>query len=117
MPISLPASYDCYEGSNGATLQLTLPLQYTIAHGQVKLPSPGLGRDDDQRPRVACGAASEWPLGWRGQGCTDSFFFGDSFPEWKRVPVDVDGGGRSFWQIEYVLLKDECVNFHVHGES
>ena len=47
----------------------------------------------------------------------NSFFFDDSFPEWKRVPVDVDGGGRNFWQIEYLLLEDECINFHVHGES
>jgi hypothetical protein len=47
----------------------------------------------------------------------NSFLSEDSFPEWKRVPVDVDGGGRSFWQIEYILLKDECIDFHVHGES
>jgi len=47
----------------------------------------------------------------------NSFFSDDSFPNWQRVPVDVDGGGNHFWQIEYNLLKDECINFHVHGES
>jgi hypothetical protein len=45
------------------------------------------------------------------------FFFDDSFPNWERVPVDVDDGGNHFWQIEYVLLKDECINFYVHGEA
>lgn len=47
----------------------------------------------------------------------NSFFSGDSFPDWERVPVDVDGGGKHFWQIEYDLLKDECLNFYVHGDS
>jgi hypothetical protein len=47
----------------------------------------------------------------------NSFFSDDSFPDWERVPVDVDGGGKHFWQIEYDLLKDECINFYVHGES
>ena len=47
----------------------------------------------------------------------NSFFFKESFSEWKRLPVDVDDGGRSFWQIEYVVLKDECINFYVHGEA
>jgi hypothetical protein len=45
------------------------------------------------------------------------FFFKPPGPEWQRYLVDVDGGGRHYWQIEYVLLKDECINFHVHGES
>ena len=45
------------------------------------------------------------------------FFSDDSFPDWERVPVDVDDGGKHFWQIEYDLLKDECINFYVHGES
>ena len=47
----------------------------------------------------------------------NSFFSDGSFPDWERVPVDVDGGGKHFWQIEYDLLKDECMNFYVHGES
>jgi hypothetical protein len=47
----------------------------------------------------------------------NSFLSDDSFPDWERVPVDVDGGGKHFWQIEYDLLKDECLNFYVHGES
>ena len=55
--ISLPASYDCYEGGNGVTLQLTLLPQYTTVHGEVKLPSPGLDRDDGQRLRAVCCAA------------------------------------------------------------
>ena len=48
---------------------------------------------------------------------TNSFFSEESFPNWRRVPVDVDGGGKHFWQIEYIPLKDECLNFQVHGES
>lgn len=48
---------------------------------------------------------------------TNSFYSEDSFPDWERVPVDVDGGGNHFWQIEYILPKDECVDFYVHGES
>jgi hypothetical protein len=48
---------------------------------------------------------------------TNSFFSEESFPDWRRVPVDVDGGGKHFWQIEYIPLKDECLNFLVHGES
>jgi hypothetical protein len=45
-------------------------------------------------------------------------FLGDfSFLNWEHVPVDVDDGGNRFWQIEYDLLKDECVNFYVHGEA
>jgi hypothetical protein len=47
----------------------------------------------------------------------NSFLSADSFPEWQRVPVDVEDGGRYFWQIEYVLDKDECINFYVHGEA
>jgi hypothetical protein len=47
----------------------------------------------------------------------NSFLSDDSFPEWQRVPVDVDGGGRNFWQVEYLALKDRCTNFRVHGES
>lgn len=47
----------------------------------------------------------------------NAFFSDDSFPNWQRVPVDVDGGGRHFWQIEYSLPQDECINFYVHGES
>lgn len=47
----------------------------------------------------------------------NSFLSHDSFPDWLRLPVDVDDGGTSFWQIEYDLLKDECINFYVHGEA
>jgi hypothetical protein len=47
----------------------------------------------------------------------NAFFSDTSFPDWGRVPVDVDGGGRNYWQIEYDLLNDECINFYVHGES
>ena len=47
----------------------------------------------------------------------NSFLSDDSFPDWERVPVDVDGGGKHFWQIEYDLLMDECLNFYIHGES
>jgi hypothetical protein len=46
-----------------------------------------------------------------------NLFFSDSFPNWQRVPVDVDDGGRHFWQIEYILTKDECINFYLHGEA
>ena len=45
------------------------------------------------------------------------FLSDDSFPDWERVPVYVLDGGRDFWQIEYILLKDECINFYVHGEA
>jgi hypothetical protein len=45
------------------------------------------------------------------------FFSDDSFPEWKRIPVDVDGGGNRFWQIDYIVPEDECIRFSVHGES
>jgi hypothetical protein len=47
----------------------------------------------------------------------NSFLADDSFPDWQRIPVDVDGGGNHYWQLEYLLAKDECTNFHVHGES
>ena len=47
----------------------------------------------------------------------NAFLSDNSFPNWERVPVDVDGGGRYYWQIEYDLLNDECINLHVHGES
>jgi hypothetical protein len=46
-----------------------------------------------------------------------SFFSDISFPEWERVAVDVDGGGRHFWQIEYEMSTDECIDFYVHVES
>jgi hypothetical protein len=45
------------------------------------------------------------------------FFSDDSFLEWKRIPVDVDGGGNRFWQIYYIVPKDEGIHFSVHGES
>lgn len=47
----------------------------------------------------------------------NAFLDHDSFPNWERVPVDVDGGGNHYWQIEYVLPMDECIKFHIHGES
>jgi hypothetical protein len=47
----------------------------------------------------------------------NSFFSSHSFPNWERVPVDVDGGGNHFWQIQYILPTDKCTNLHVHGES
>jgi hypothetical protein len=47
----------------------------------------------------------------------NSFFSDSAFPDWEHVPVDVDDGGKHFWQIEYDLLKDECTNFYVHGEA
>ena len=45
------------------------------------------------------------------------FFSDDSFPEWKRIPVDVDGGGKHYWQMDYIVPRDECIRFSVHGES
>ena len=49
-------------------------------------------------------------------GC--NFFLSDrSFPDWERRPVFVLDGGHYFWQIEYDLLGDECINFYVHGEA
>jgi|GEM_PF-5963092 len=48
---------------------------------------------------------------------TNSFFSEDSFPDWERDPVYVLDGGNHFWQIEYVLPRDECIKFHVHGEA
>ena len=47
----------------------------------------------------------------------NAFFFDDSFPDWMNAPVYVLDGGRDFWQIEYVLHDDECINFHIHGEA
>jgi hypothetical protein len=45
------------------------------------------------------------------------FLSDHSYPDWERVPVYVLDGGKDFWQIEYDLLKDECINFYVHGEA
>jgi len=47
----------------------------------------------------------------------NSFFFDDSFPDWERDPVYVIDGGNHYWQIEYVLPRDEWFKFHVHGEA
>jgi hypothetical protein len=44
-------------------------------------------------------------------------FMSDSFPEWQNRPVDVDGGGNRYWQIEYSLDDGTCSDFVVHGES
>lgn len=47
-----------------------------------------------------------------------NFFFVDyPVPRWEHAPVVPLDGGHYHWQIEYDLLKDECINFHVHGES
>jgi hypothetical protein len=47
----------------------------------------------------------------------NAFRSDDPFPHWKRDPVFVLDGGKDFWQIEYVLPRDECTNFYVHGEA
>jgi hypothetical protein len=47
----------------------------------------------------------------------NSFFSEESFSNWTRDPVYVLDGGNHFWEIEYVLPKDECIKFHVHGEA
>ena len=47
----------------------------------------------------------------------NAFISYDSYPDWQSAPVYVLDGGNSYWEIEYVPLKDECVRFHVHGES
>jgi hypothetical protein len=41
----------------------------------------------------------------------------DEFPNWQRLPVYVLDGGNDFWEIEYIPVKDECINFYVHGEA
>jgi len=46
-----------------------------------------------------------------------NLFFSDSFPNWQHVPVAVEDGGKHFWQIEYLVLEDECTNFYLHGEA
>jgi hypothetical protein len=38
-------------------------------------------------------------------------------PDWMRVPVEVLDGGHYYWDIEYVLPKDECTNLYIHGEA
>lgn len=48
---------------------------------------------------------------------TNSFYFDDGFQNWEHDPVYVIDGGNHYWQIEYDLLRDECINFHVHGEA
>ncbi len=47
----------------------------------------------------------------------NAFFFDNSFPDWEHDPVYVLDGGNHFWQIEYDLLMDDCINFSVHGEA
>ncbi len=49
-------------------------------------------------------------------GC-NLFLSDHSYPDWERAPVYLIDGGNYFWQIEYDLLKDECINFYVHGEA
>ena len=45
------------------------------------------------------------------------FHFDDPSKDWKRDPVYALDGGRDFWEIAYIPLKDDCTNFYVHGES
>ena len=45
------------------------------------------------------------------------FQFDDSTKDWRRDLVYVLDGGRDFWEIAYIPLKDECADFYVHGES
>jgi hypothetical protein len=47
----------------------------------------------------------------------NAFLSDHSLPDWERVPVYVLDGGSYFWQIEYDLSKDECINFYIHGEA
>jgi hypothetical protein len=47
----------------------------------------------------------------------NAFWPRDSYPDWQRLPVYVLDGGRDFWVIEYVLDRDECTDFYVHGEA
>jgi len=47
----------------------------------------------------------------------NAFFAEGSFPDWIDDPVYVIDGGHHYWEIEYVLPKDECISFHVHGEA
>ena len=47
----------------------------------------------------------------------NAFLAEGHFPDWQSRPVYVLDGGRYFWQIEYRLLKDDCVNFYIHGEA
>jgi hypothetical protein len=47
----------------------------------------------------------------------NAFLADGSYPDWELHPVYVLDGGRDFWEIEYILPKDECVGFHVHGEA
>jgi hypothetical protein len=49
-------------------------------------------------------------------GC-NLFLSDHSFADWERVPVFLIDGGKYFWQIEYDLPKDECINFYIHGEA
>ena len=49
-------------------------------------------------------------------GC-NLFLSDHSHADWERVPVYVIDGGEYFWQIEYDLRDDECINFYVHGEA
>ena len=49
-------------------------------------------------------------------GC-NLFLSDHSFSDWERVPVYMIDGGEYFWQIEYDLRDDECLNFYVHGEA
>ena len=49
-------------------------------------------------------------------GC-NLFLSDHTYADWERVPVYVIDGGQYFWQIEYDLRDDECLNFYVHGEA
>jgi hypothetical protein len=47
----------------------------------------------------------------------NSFLSDAAYPDWEHTLVYVLDGGKYYWQIEYDLLRDECTNFHVHGEA
>jgi hypothetical protein len=47
----------------------------------------------------------------------NAFFTDYPIPNWEHVPVEAIDGGEYFWQIEYILLKDECINFYIQGEA
>lgn len=47
----------------------------------------------------------------------NAFYADDSYPDWMRLPVWPLDGGNYHWDIEYVVPRDECINFYVHGEG
>jgi hypothetical protein len=47
----------------------------------------------------------------------NSFLSENPYPDWQRLPVFVLDGGHYYWEIEYILDRDDCINFYVHGEA